>query len=72
MSRREDSAGGRYEPETLTFAGTGMAVTAACDECGRQGLTAGRRRAKVARGPLRGLVGNVCAGRMAKREKAAA
>ena len=72
MSRREDSAGGRYEPETLKFAGVGMAVTSACDECGRHGVTAGRRRMKVARGPLRGLIGNVCAGCMARREKEAA
>ena len=60
MSRRDDSAGGRYEPETLTFSGVGMAVTSACDECGKQGVTSGRRRLRVARGPLRGLVGNVC------------
>lgn len=55
MSRREDSIGGRFEPETLTFSGVGMA--------------AGRRRLLVARGPLRGLVGNVSAACAAKREK---
>jgi hypothetical protein len=39
--------------------GTGLTVTSSCDQCGKKsGLH--RKRAKVKRGPLRGLMGMVC------------
>lgn len=69
MSARDDSNGGRYEPMTRPAAGPGMACASQCDECGSRGIAAGRRRMKVARGPLRGLVGNVCAACVALRKK---
>jgi len=72
MSAKDDAHGGRFEPARKPAPGPGMPVTSACDECGARGLTAGRRRTKVLRGPLRGMVGNVCSTCMALREKAPA
>lgn len=69
MSARDDANGGRYEPTTRPTAGPGMACTSACDECGAKGIVSGRRRMRVARGPLRGLVGNVCRACVARREQ---
>lgn len=72
MSERSDNSGGRFEPEHRPQPGLGVPVTSACDECGRHGITAGRRRVKVARGPLRGLVGNVCRACVERRQGATA
>ena len=46
MSERDDSHGGRYERERLTFGGVGLVSAGRCDECQRDSL-AGRRKAKV-------------------------
>ena len=70
MSARDDSGGGRYEREHRPQPGTGVPCTSGCDECGTHGIGTGRRRVKVARGPLRGLIGNVCAACLAKRKGA--
>ena len=71
MSERDDNHGGRYEPMTLPSPGAGVLVTGRCDECQRNGQI-GRARAKVKRGPLRGIAGMVCGACMALREKVAA
>ena len=69
MSARETGGSARYEPEHRPQPGTGVPCTSGCDECGTRGISAGRRRMKVARGPLRGLVGNVCKACIALRQK---
>jgi hypothetical protein len=71
MSARDDSHGGRRERETITFGGVGLHSAGRCDECQRDSL-AGRRKAKVKKGPLRGITGMVCNACLALREKAAA
>lgn len=67
----ETGGGGRYEPATRPARGDGMCPTARCDECQRDSA-GGRRRAKVLKGPLRGIKGMVCLPCMALREKAPA
>lgn len=69
MSSKDDAHGGRFEPQTSRAASPGMVITSQCDECQSQGSSAGRRRMRVARGPLRGLVGNVCRACVARREQ---
>lgn len=71
MTSRDDSHGGRYEPMTRPVPGAGLLVTGRCDECQRNDQI-GRSRAKVKRGPLRGLAGMVCGACIALREKAPA
>ena len=71
MSERDDSRGGGYEPMTRPAPGAGLLATGRCDEC-QCNAKMGRARAKVKKGPLRGLVGMVCGGCMALREKAPA
>ena len=71
MAERDDSCGGGFESGTRSVRGEGMAMSAQCDECQTNSL-ANRRRAKVLRGPLRGLRGMVCGHCIAKREPATA
>lgn len=71
MSARDDSHGGRHEYETRTVGGQGLTVAGRCDECSKDS-TASRRRAKVMRGPLRGLFAMVCGDCIALRAKVAA
>ena len=68
MTSRDDSHGGRYEPMTRPGPSAGLAVTGRCDECQRDSAR-GRGRAKVRRGPLRGLAGMVCGACIARRAK---
>lgn len=69
MAERDDSCGGGFESGNRSVRGEGM--SARCDECQTNSL-ANRRRAKVLRGPLRGLRGMVCNHCIAKREPATA
>ena len=59
MSAHDDHHGGRFEPTDKPVSGAGLSVTARCDECQRE-TAAARKRARVRRGPLRGLFGMVC------------
>jgi len=66
MSERDDSRGGGHEYATRLCGGPGLPVAGRCDECSKDS-TASRRRAKVKRGKLRGLLGMVCGACMALR-----
>jgi hypothetical protein len=69
----EAGGSGRYEPEKRLCGGPGMVSAGRCDECqGNSGNLTGRRKAKVLRGPLRGLMGMVCAKCLEQRAKAPA
>lgn len=68
----ETGGGGRYESERRLSGGPGMVCAGRCDECQADSGLAGRRKAKVLRGPLRGIFGMVCARCMALRAKAPA
>lgn len=67
----ETGGGGRFEPEHKPARGEGMCSTGRCDECQRDSAL-GRRKAKVLKGPLRGIRGMVCLPCLALREKAPA
>ena len=54
-----DGGSARHETLTRPARGEGLAMSAKCDECHRDSMVT-RRRAKVARGPLRGIYGMVC------------
>ena len=66
----ETHGGGRYEPQHQSISGPGMQSNARCDECGKDGH-AGRRKARVKAGPLRGISGMVCVRCLDKRKAAA-
>lgn len=53
-----DGGSGRREFQGRPGAGPGALVSARCDECHAPKVA--RKRAKVARGSLRGMVGMVC------------
>lgn len=55
---RDEGGAGRREFHGRPAAGPGALVSARCDEC--QSPKVSRRKTKVARGPLRGLMGMVC------------
>jgi hypothetical protein len=61
-----ERGGGQFEPEHRPAAGAGMIVSGRFDEC-QEDSRERRARAKVKRGPLRGLAGMVCMHCMALR-----
>ena len=71
MSARDDCHGGRLEHGPMPAPGPGLPAVGRCDECGRDSA-AGRARAKVKAGPLRGIHGMVCGACIGQRLKAAA
>ena len=56
--------------EPWRSAGLGMQITSKCDECHGNSVTQ-RKRAKVLRGPLRGVMGLVCCKCLTQRTKVA-
>ena len=68
----ESGGSGRYESGRPPVGGPGTVCGGRCEECQGSSDLAGRRRTKVLRGPLRGLVGMVCRHCVAAREKAPA